>query len=165
MQTQVYSAKLAPKRPILQPAHVSSPAAKVVKPARWVLRTPRSADNTVSIQLERDPIYFSLAPYIVQDRTMAMLRPLIDATGGTLDWSGHVGRAQIQQHQLVFTLSHRTAMVDGKPITLARPLIMLDDRVFAPISFWHDLLGGVVDFYPTPHIVKFYRLEPAPAKK
>jgi hypothetical protein len=159
MKAPVQSIKMVSQSPISPAAHRSAPLANIVKPARWALRAPRSADNVVSIQLDRAPLYFALAPYIAQDRTMAMLRPLIDASGGTLAWSGNVGMAQIQQHHLTFTLSQRTALLDGKPILLARPLIKLDDRVFAPVSFWHALLGGVVEFYPTPHIVKIYHLK------
>ncbi|HEX2948683.1 MAG TPA: stalk domain-containing protein [Armatimonadota bacterium] len=88
------------------------------------------------------PITFSSDPFIIYGRTMVLLRSLIESTGGSLAWHGTEGVAMLNKHKLVFTLNDDAATIDDKMVTLARPVIELQHRIFAPVTLWRDLLGG-----------------------
>lgn len=122
----------------------------------------RKQSSTPTIYLDDTPLVFEMAPFIDLGRSMALLRPLIAAAGGTLVWQGNQGEATVNQHRLSFTLNEATARLDGNPIILARPLTQIQDRVFAPVTLWRDLFACDVAFEAATRSVRLHSL-PKPA--
>lgn len=142
------------------------PAEKL--PVVSVNEVPASPSNKedVAILLDEKPMNLEAPSYITSGRTMVLLRPIIEALGGSLTWKGKTGIAEVYNHQITFTLHHRTVLVDAMKFTLMRPLARHHQRVYAPITLWRDLFNGDVEYQNVPRQVKIYSLKKyARAKK
>ena len=119
---------------------------------------PALKNDEITILLDGKPLLLEKPSYIVGGRTMVLLRPLVAALGGSLNWGGNSGLATVGNRQVRFTLRRRVVTVDNVKYTLARPLILRRQRVYAPITLWRDLFSGVVEYQNTPCQVKIYSL-------
>ncbi|HEY3376064.1 MAG TPA: stalk domain-containing protein [Armatimonadota bacterium] len=141
-----------------KPAPDTAPAKVTPQPQRPKVMTPRAKSTALTIIFDGQPLDFDLPPFIARQRAMALLRPLVTAAGGSLTWHGDIGTAQVQHHQICFVLGHDNAVVDGKVVTLARPVIRRQSRIFAPVSLWRDLFSGVVEYEHPSRTVRLMRL-------
>lgn len=135
-----------------------TPPAKTAQAAPTNRLQVRKQSSTPTIYLDDTPLVFEMAPFIDLGRSMALLRPLLTAAGGTLVWQGNQGEATVNQHRLSFTLNEATALLDGKPIVLARPLTKIQDRIFAPVTLWRDLFACDVEFEAATRSVRLHSL-------
>ena len=150
---------LTPVKPVLvlmgpnplPKANIRTKSAVPVKPS-LVLMGPNPLPKPISFE---KPLHVfiggrsaieELAPFLLKDRTMALLRPMTAVVGGTLDWNGTSGIAAIQQHTIHFSLNSSRVRIDGRIIELARPLLRRQGRIFAPISLWQALFSGTVRY-------------------
>lgn len=134
-------------------------ANKPVKNIATNIRTVmKETGKNLIVYFEDQPIVFEIPPYISKGRSMAQLQTIIGKAGGEIVWHKKQGIANVQNHQITFSLNKDTAMLDGKSVILAHRLVEKKKNIFAPVTLWRDLLGGTVTYEQTTHRVQLYRL-------
>ena len=110
------------------------------------LPKPISVERPLQIYIGGQSAVDDLAPFLLRDRTMALLRPLTAVVGGRLEWNGSSGMAAFQSHKIRFSLNSARVQIDGRTIELARPLLRRQGRIFAPLSLWQVLFSGTIRY-------------------
>ena len=111
------------------------------------------SNKKLVLLLDGKPMILDRDPFIVNGRTMVLLRPLVTAAGGELEWQGEQGTAQVQGRMIAFTLGAPQALVDGRPFSLDHPLVEIDNRVVAPVTIWRQLFAGRLGYETAPRCV------------
>ena len=117
--------------------------------ARDSFPCPRPARRgPITVVLDGKPMLFSVTPIMDHGNLLVLLRPLVAAANGTIDWDDAKQRvyACVRQHQMTFTPGEKIVKVDGQDVTIERPVIVADGHTTVPVSVWHDLFGGSVSY-------------------
>lgn len=134
-----------PKTPtaIVVPIAPATPVAPSAVP-----RPIRGAELTVV--MDGKPLMLSVKPIIERGRAMVLLRPLIEAMGGQLNWDAINKQvvATVSGRQYTFIIGESAVLVDGSSMPIDRPAILLADRTVIPITIWRDIFGGTVEYNP-----------------
>ena len=95
-----------------------------------------------------DPQNDSIAPVIVDGRTLVPIRAIIDAIGGTIGWDGTEMRVDIgyKSTNLKLWINNKNAEVNGQKMTLDVPPMTISERTMLPIRFVSENLGMKVEW-------------------
>jgi len=123
------------KPPVVQP----KPSAVTPQPIRG---------TELAVVLDGKPLDLSVRPIIDRGRALVMLRPLIDALGGTLSWDAEKKQAvaMVDKRQYAFTVGESVVQVDGQAMPIDRPVTLTAGRTVVPATIWRDLFGGALDY-------------------
>lgn len=101
---------------------------------------------TPSILLDGVPLAFSVPPMIVQDRTMVPFRALAEAIGIQVSWQGETRTidARAQDRSVRLVIGEHTALVNGFPVRLDVPPMIVDDRTLVPLRFFGEAFGAQI---------------------
>lgn len=130
------------------------------------LKTP-IANGPVQVLWGKTSLTARLMPYIDNDRTMVLLRPLIILAGGTITWDKNIGSAVINNRKITFTMNDNKAVIDKRDFMLVRPIVRKQNRIYAPVTLWLQLLDGMVDYHASNRSVLLYNIpqpQPNPTK-
>ena len=89
-------------------------------------------------------------PVIVSGRTLVPLRPIIEGLGGVITWVPETRSVEMVFNgtTLLLQIGNRTAVVDGKAVTLDVPAAIMNGRTMLPVRFVSEHLGADVQWEP-----------------
>jgi hypothetical protein len=139
-----------PAPPLPPPA----PVTEVLPPtASSTAPLPPAPDLDLTIFLDKHPLLLREPPFYLNRKTMIVLRALVNAAGGTLNWDKVYKSAivKINHQRYAFIPDNPVVTVDDKKITLEIPPTNYATGLFVPITVWRDVFGGRVFFDTTAH--------------
>lgn len=87
-------------------------------------------------------------PYIEQGTTMVPVRYVSEELNAEVDWNAETKQVTVTDpvtdQQIVLTVDSTLAKVNGEEVTLDLPAVVRDGRVFVPLRFIAESLGGEV---------------------
>ncbi|MHB8107314.1 MAG: stalk domain-containing protein [Candidatus Cryosericum sp.] len=89
-------------------------------------------------------------PVIVSGRTLVPLRPIIEGLGGAITWVPETRSVEVVFNgtTLLLQIGNRTAVVNGKAVTLDVPAAIMNGRTMLPVRFVSEHLGADVQWAP-----------------
>jgi hypothetical protein len=109
----------------------------------------------VRVQVNGDPVVFSVQPFILGGRTMAQLRPLGEAMGAVVTWDGDAQRVTLNRgaRTAICQVGTDVGIVGSQGYRLDEPPILVDENVVAPVRFLAEGLGFQVQWDPGARLV------------
>jgi len=104
----------------------------------------------LTVVLDGKPMLFSVTPVVDHGNLLVLLRPLVYAANGTIDWDDakQLVYAIVKQHRMTFTPNKNVVKVDDRDVTIERPVVVANGYTTVPVSIWRDLFGGTVAYDP-----------------
>ena len=83
------------------------------------------------------------SPMITSGRMLIPIRGVLDFMGAALDWNAGARQvtAKLGSKEVVLTINSRTALVNGKTVTLDAPARAVNGRTLIPLRFVSEQLG------------------------
>lgn len=114
---------------------------------------PVAAEDLTAADLPRvavlvDGVPLNADAYVINGRTVVPLRALFNALGATVEWDDATRTVTgIKGNRIIkLTIDQTVAYVDGKPVTLAVPALLINARTFVPLRFVGEALDAAVSF-------------------
>lgn len=102
------------------------------------------------ISLKLDGIYIKsdVSSYIENNRTMVPIRVISESLGANVDWNEETKTVTVEndENKIELTIGSKTAVVNGKNISLDAPAVIQQSRTFVPVRFVAEQLGWGVDW-------------------
>ncbi|HLO01822.1 MAG TPA: stalk domain-containing protein [Symbiobacteriaceae bacterium] len=107
--------------------------------------TPVSAPQ-IQIQIDGQSEPFDQSPLLLDGQTLLPLRAIFERLGARVEWNPatQTVTATRDQHRVSLRIGSDEASVDGKPVTLAVPPLLIQGRTYVPVRFVSEALGGYV---------------------
>ncbi|MCL2166382.1 MAG: copper amine oxidase N-terminal domain-containing protein, partial [Clostridiales bacterium] len=107
-----------------------------------------TAADEISVLVDGKPIVFDVAPRIVNDRTLVPLRAIFEEMGAVVEWDAatRIVNATKGDTVVVLALNDTSPTINGEPVTIDQPAIIVDGRTLAPLRFVAEAFGGTVDW-------------------
>ena len=85
-------------------------------------------------------------PQVIKGSTMVPMRAIFDALGATVRWDGATMTITATKDATVVVLriGNRTATINGNPVTLNEPAVIISGSTLVPLRFVSDALGATV---------------------
>jgi len=125
----------------------SAPAPLPVAPIQAAASRPGRGD-ALTVVMDGKPLQLAVKPVVEKGRALVLLRPLIEAMGGQLDWDPvkKLAIAIVDGRRYDFTTGDSAVMVNGKRTPIDRPPVILAGRTVIPITIWRDVFGGALQY-------------------
>lgn len=116
-------------------------------------RTNLAGANLPKVGIEMDGRIMDFNGYLVESRTMVPLRAIFEALGAVIEWNGetYTVTATKGQRVVVLTVGQTDATIDGKPVTIPVPPVLIDSRTYVPLRFVAEAMDTVVDWNGTAY--------------
>ena len=97
------------------------------------------------------------APFIKDDRTLLPIRALIEVLGGSVQWNASTKTATVMlgSRTVALTIGSKTALVNGKPVSLDVVPMIVKGRTFLPLRFIAESLGLDLAWEPVSQSISF----------
>jgi hypothetical protein len=107
-----------------------------------------AGNDEITLLLDRQHLAMPTAPFIMQNRTMVMLRPLVVAAGGAVNWDGKQAHAMRRHDRqwITFTPNSDLAKITGQQYVMNTPAVIRNGAMYVPVTIWRDLFGGWVEY-------------------
>ena len=105
--------------------------------------------QAVSVQVNGQPVEFSGArPLSVNGRMMVPMRDIFQALGASVqyDAASRMVRADRGVNRVEMTLGQSGATINGKPVSLEQPAMLMRGSTYVPLRFVGESLGSVVSW-------------------
>lgn len=104
------------------------------------------ASSNVSVVIDGHERTFSQPPVIVNHYTMVPFRGIFEIFGAKVHWDGKTRTvtAATDDIELELTIDSDLASINGNPIKLAQPVIIINDSTMVPLRFVSEALGSKV---------------------
>ncbi|UJF34101.1 stalk domain-containing protein [Paenibacillus hexagrammi] len=102
-------------------------------------------ENVISPDLN---IHLEAPPVMIDGNAYIHIRPISESFGAAVDWD-HDSRTvtvSTDYSTVVCTVKMNIAYVDGQPVELDAPPVLLDGRTYVPLRFVSESLGLIVDW-------------------
>lgn len=102
-----------------------------------------------SILLDGFPLEFPVPPTIVEGRTLVPFRALAEALGTAVTWHESTRTVEAEGYgtRVRLTIGDPIMWVDGTPLELSVPPMILDGRTFIPLRAFGTAFGARVDWH------------------
>jgi len=129
-------------RQIDQAGNVSSQSLELSITADWALSIELVLGSSQS-RVNNQVAVLDVPPRIVNGRTMVPLRFITEALGAEVTWNATTNtiNVQLDTTQVVLTIGSRTALVNGKPVTLDVAPLVERGRTLVPVRFISETFG------------------------
>lgn len=109
----------------------------------------------VKVFVKGRKVTFDVPPAIIGDRTMVPVRAVAEALGAEVAWDGTTRTVTVVKGGTVVLIpvGSPTAEVNGTPVTLDVPAVIVGNRALIPLRFVSESLGAVVDWFGTGQVV------------
>ncbi|ADL07025.1 stalk domain-containing protein [Thermosediminibacter oceani] len=107
-----------------------------------------SAAAFVRVMLNGDELKFDVAPVLKNNRLLVPFRLLSENLGAGVRWDGRTKMvtAYKSETQVVLRVGSSTAYVNGKPVKLDVPAMLIQGRTLVPLRFYSEAFGAAVDW-------------------
>ncbi|WP_433940947.1 copper amine oxidase N-terminal domain-containing protein [Paenibacillus lautus] len=105
-----------------------------------------SSDKPIEVRVNGGKLLLDSPAFIHQGRVMVPFRGISAAMGAEVRWNQADRTAIVSngKHTTSYTVGHTRAMKDGKVVTLDAPPLLREGRVYIPLRFSAEGLGGKV---------------------
>jgi len=106
------------------------------------------AGSGIQIVVNGQPVSADTVPIMMQGHVLVPVRAIFEALGGTLDWNS-TNRTVIGQksgNQIRLSIGNKQAIVNGNPVTMDIPAMIIDGRTMVPVRFVSESLGATVSW-------------------
>jgi N-acetylmuramoyl-L-alanine amidase len=105
-------------------------------------------DYPVSLNVDGDPIKSDVPPVIIKERTLIPARAVFESMGAEVSWDEDNRLVQIGMGtaEVKLTIDSETAFVNGEPVAMDVPAMIIDDRTLIPVRFVAESLYCGVDW-------------------
>jgi Copper amine oxidase N-terminal domain len=102
----------------------------------------------VHVFVDGQPVAFDVPPQIDNGRVLVPLRGVFQQMGATVAWDdqSQTVLAQRGATSVQLTIGNTQAMVDGRPVMMDVPAMLVGDRTMVPLRFVSQALGANVDW-------------------
>jgi GH25 family lysozyme M1 (1,4-beta-N-acetylmuramidase) len=117
-------------------------------PTTTALTTIKLQIGSLQAMINGKEQQLDIAPFTVENRTMVPIRFISEALGAKVNWNPAKQQVTINMNNatLVLTNGQKTALVNGKAVTLDVPSRIVKDRTFVPLRFISENLGRHIDY-------------------
>jgi hypothetical protein len=100
----------------------------------------------IQVQIGGQLESFDLPPLLLDGRTLLPLRALFERLGAQVQWDGATQTitATRGQRRVQLQVGSTLATVDGTPVTLEAPPLIVQERTYVPLRFVSEALGSYV---------------------
>lgn len=100
----------------------------------------------VNVSLDGKALNFDTPPQVIDGRTMVPLRGILEALGLELKWDPQTKliTAQNKDYTIILPVDSKTAIVNGKAVTLDVPATITNGRTMVPARFISESAGADV---------------------
>lgn len=116
---------------------------------------PAIGQGAVRVFVDGEPVIFDQPPVIQGSRVLVPLRGIFEKMGATVEWQP-VTRSVVAARGSTLVelqIGSRIARVDGRPVTLDVPAMIIGGRTLVPLRFISESLGARVDWNPATRTV------------
>lgn len=123
-----------PVQPMIEPLIVPEP-----QPAA-------AASNEIGVVVKGKALVMDVPPTVVEGRTLAPARAVLESLGWTMEWVAETRtvKASSAGKTIELTIDSKTALVDGKAVTLDVPAQVINGRTLVPLRFIGESTGAAV---------------------
>lgn len=110
----------------------------------------------ISVQVNGDPVRFQgTEPQYRDGRVFVPLRGVFEEMGATVNWrpATRTVVARRGDRNVRLRIGERTASIDGKPVTMDVPAMIIDGATMVPIRFLSESLGAEVSWNSSQRLV------------
>lgn len=109
---------------------------------------PAIGQGAVRVFVDGEPVIFDQPPVIQGSRVLVPLRGIFEKMGATVEWQSATRTVvAVRGSTLVeLQIGSRIARVDGRPVTLDVPAMIIGGRTLVPLRFISESLGARVDW-------------------
>lgn len=110
----------------------------------------------LDIVIKDKSVAFDTPPLIKNDRTLIPLRAIVEAFDAEVLWDNESREASVTKdgNRIIIKPNEKTAIVNGREISLDVSLDVYADRIYVPIRFIAENIGIVVDWDNDLRIIK-----------
>ena len=108
-----------------------------------------------TVFLNGDELTFDVYPRVHNGRVLVPLRAIFEAVGATVEWNNTTKTATAKKGNTTIVLisGEDTARINGQPVALDQPGIVVSGRTLAPLRFVGEAFGGNVRWDETSKTV------------
>lgn len=153
----------APDLSAISEAAALPPAYGVIAEAQ-----PGGAAQEVTIKVDGQVVALDVKPVIRDGRTLIPLRGVFEKLGARVDWLPASGEAVITRngHTVRVTPGSKTAVIDGRTVTMDADAEIVSGRTLAPLRFLSESMGARVIWLDGARTVEILDLDKlAPEQK
>ncbi|MGE5328580.1 MAG: copper amine oxidase N-terminal domain-containing protein [Deltaproteobacteria bacterium] len=105
-------------------------------------------NKAIDVMLNDRYVYFSTSPRVVKGTVMVPMRETFSAMGAKIQWNSkkQTVLAAKGNTKILIKVKSSSATVNGKTKKLAVPATVIDNKVFVPLRFVTESLGGSVRY-------------------
>lgn len=109
---------------------------------------PASGQGTVRVFVDGDPVAFDQPPVIQGSRVLVPMRGIFEQMGATVEWrpATRTVLAASGSTLVELQIGSRIARVNGNPVTLDVPAMIIGGRTLVPLRFISESLGARVQW-------------------
>jgi hypothetical protein len=110
----------------------------------------------ISVQVDGQPVRFTgTEPQYRDGRVFVPLRGVFEEMGATVNWrpASRTVIARRGDKNVQLRIGDRTASIDGQPVTMDVPAMIIDGATMVPIRFLSESLGADVSWNSTQRVV------------
>jgi iron complex transport system substrate-binding protein len=124
-----------------------------------VPRRYRSSESplAVKVRVDGELVKFQgTSPVMQGSRILVPLRGVFEHVGAHLEWNPttRTVTATGAGKNIVLPVGKSTATIDGKPVQLDQPAMIIDEVTFVPLRFLGEALGASVDWLTADRTVE-----------
>lgn len=117
----------------------------------WTPQAAAASEREPAVEVNGTSLQLEASPYISHGHVMVPLREVGQALGGNVSWDQESRTATIRRdrHTAVMTAGNAEALKDGLAVTLASPPEIRQGRIYIPLRFSAESVGGTVTWHPS----------------
>jgi copper amine oxidase-like protein len=121
--------------------------------------------QSVRVFVDGDPVAFDQPPIITAGRVFVPLRGVFERLGAFVEWDQRTSTVMARQDttQVILRIGQAQAMVNGQPVTLDAPPMVVGGRTLVPLRFLGETLGARVSWDPSNYTVSIFSTTASPA--
>lgn len=102
----------------------------------------------VQVFVDGQPVAFDVPPQIDNGRVLVPLRGIFERLGATVEWNDQTQTVYAQRGATYISLMSGSpqAIVDGQPVPIDAPAMVVGDRTMVPLRFVSQALGSIVNW-------------------
>jgi hypothetical protein len=102
----------------------------------------------VHVFVDGQPVTFDVPPQIDNGRVLVPLRGVFERLGATVDWNSQTQTVYAQRGgtYVSIVIGSPQAIVDGQPVPIDAPAMLVGDRTMVPLRFVSQTLGSTVNW-------------------
>jgi hypothetical protein len=123
---------------------------------------PASGQGAVRVFVDGDPVAFDQPPVIQGSRVLVPLRGIFEKMGATVEWrpATRTVLAASGSTLVELQIGSRIARVNGSPVTLDVPAMIIGGRTLVPLRFISESLGAQVQWDAAARTVLIFSGQP-----